>query len=592
MADLALERGEKGTAAQHLRRLADGSGDRAERATLLEQLGDILHAVDDLEGARTAYEEALGFIGTPGETHIPLLEKTLGLQRLAGGSAKRAAATAEALIALVTDPKQRAARRREAALLLEEQSEFGRAGEFLEQALSESPGDEAVLASLASAYERAGRRLDLEAILARTLPGLEPVPAGDVKARQQRAMLWEKLGELQGGSDRAAAITALETAVAVDPERVHARELLGALYGSRPEHATAALANHRMLVASDITRASSLRTVARAYAEQGRLDWARCCLELMELLGLTDDEDKAFLETYLPPPRKPEDPYATTIEEVDHARTLAHPDARVMAEVFAAIWEGVPGLAGPSLESMGVSTADKVSPLSDVVVAQIFGQAAKALGNRRATLYVSPKPDFEGLTIAVAPPPSIVVGQNMASAPAAELRFLVGRALELTRPEYILGAAMPAKDFTHLFASVLKAFHPRHGRWRPGAQDVAVEQAAKLKKSLPYKVAKRLVELFQENGTQPFSSAHWRAVVQETGNRTGLVMCGDLATAAAVILRETLGPDAGAPSPEIFRVHAEKPGPLRELLRYAVSEDYFALRASLGTAVQHAAAAE
>src|SRR6185369_9263786 len=57
MADLALERGEKAAAARHLRRLADGSGDRVERAQLLEQLGDILHAIDDAAGARAAYED-------------------------------------------------------------------------------------------------------------------------------------------------------------------------------------------------------------------------------------------------------------------------------------------------------------------------------------------------------------------------------------------------------------------------------------------------------------------------------------------------------------------------------------------------------
>jgi hypothetical protein len=342
---------------------------------------------------------------------------------------------------------------------------------------------------------------------------------------------------------------------------------------------------------ADITRAASLRKVARAYATQGRVDWARCCLEVLDLLALADDEDRAFLDAHAPPPRKPEDPYATTVEDVDRTRSLAHPDARTMAEVFAAIWEGVPGLSGPSLEGMGVSAADKVSPLSEVVVAQIFGQAAKALGNRRATLYVSPNPEFAGLTLAVAPPPSIVVGQKAAEAPAAELRFLMGRALELTRSEYILAAAMPTKDFTQLFASVLKAFHPRHGRWRAGAHDAAVEQAAKLKKNLPYKVAKRLAELFQENGTQPFSSAHWRAVVHETGNRAGLLMCGDLGTAAHVIMRETAGNGASDPTPELVRARAAEPGPLRELLRYAVSEEYFALRASLGTAVARAAAA-
>ena len=50
---------------------------------------------------------------------------------------------------------------------------------------------------------------------------------------------------------------------------------------------------------------------------------------------------------------------------------------------------------------------------------------------------------------------------------------------------------------------MLKAFHPRHARWRAGETGGANEQAAKLKKALPYKVAKRLAELFQEHETAP-----------------------------------------------------------------------------------------
>jgi hypothetical protein len=137
---------------------------------------------------------------------------------------------------------------------------------------------------------------------------------------------------------------------------------------------------------------------------------------------------------------------------------------------------------------------------------------------------------------------------------------------------------------------VLKAFHPRHARWRAGEK--GAEQAAKLKKSLPYKVAKRMAELFQENDATPFSSARWRAVVHETGNRAGLLMCGDLRAAARIVAAEqSTAAGAQDPTPEELREQARTPGPLRGLLRYAISEEYFTLRESLGTGVSKAAAA-
>ena len=139
---------------------------------------------------------------------------------------------------------------------------------------------------------------------------------------------------------------------------------------------------------------------------------------------------------------------------------------------------------------------------------------------------------------------------------------------------------------------MLKAFHPRHAKRRATAGDAAAEQAAKLKKNVPYKVSKQLVELFQGLGTTSWSSLRWRSVVHQIGNRTGLLLCGDLGTAAAHRGREaerasrrpTCQPEDDPPA----RRHHE---PLRELLRFAVSDDYFHLREKLGTAIAKAAAA-
>lgn len=588
LADLALERGEKREAAQHLKRLAEGAGERIERATLFEQLGDLHVSLEEKAEARRAYEAAVALRDEAGEARVSLLQKALEVQRETGAVAE-AAETANRLIDLVEDPTERASRRRDAALLLLERDAADRAAAYLEQAHAESPGDEAVLASMVVAFERTYRGTDLEPILARALDTLPPIE-GDSALEERRAGLWEALGRLRVDRSADQAIVALERAVAIQPSRASARELLARLYGDGVDNAEAALANHRALVGLDVTRAESLRALGQAYASQGRVDWARCVLEVLDLLGLSDDEDRTFLASFVPPTRKPDDPYARPIEEVDRATHLAHPEARAMSEVFALIWEGAPGLGRTTLESLGLGAHNKISPLAEATIGKIYGQTAKALGNKRSLLYVNPDPGFQGLQILVPPPPSIIVSQQLAEASEpSELRFLIGRALELSRPEYILGHAMPAKEFSQLFAAILKAFHPRHAKWRAG--DPGTEQAAKLKKALPYKVSKRLAELFQEHEAQPFNSARWRAVVQETGNRAGLVMCGDLATAARIVAREVMSDPSADPTPELMLEQAGKAGPLRGLLRFAMSDEYFVLREGLGTTVSSAAAA-
>ena len=188
-------------------------------------------------------------------------------------------------------------------------------------------------------------------------------------------------------------------------------------------------------------------------------------------------------------------------------------------------------------------------------------------------------------------PPALIVGPHLADgAPHAEVRFQLGRGLELTRPEYILAAGVRPKQFTQLFSSVLKAFHPRHSRRRATGSDATEELAAKLKKNVPYKVSKRLVELFQELGSTSWSSVRWRAVVHQTGNRAGLLLCSDLRTAARLVLAERRRAHGAAAADELMSL-AKDHEPFRDLIRFALSDDYFVLREKIGTGIASAAAA-
>ena len=132
--------------------------------------------------------------------------------------------------------------------------------------------------------------------------------ADNPRARARRAELWEKLGDLRKRKNKDGAIEALETAVAIDGDRVSARVALAKLYGDKTEYAEAALDNHRQLVRVDVTRDDSLRPLAAAYMAEGRIDGARCCYEVLSLLGLADKEDRAFLAAHPPPERRPRIP--------------------------------------------------------------------------------------------------------------------------------------------------------------------------------------------------------------------------------------------------------------------------------------------
>jgi golgin subfamily B member 1 len=581
LADLAIERGDKLEAARSLRRVAESSADRAERVQIFEQIGDLQLALGNKEAALAAYADAATMLETVAPNEISLLQKLLDLQR-GDGAVREAIETARRIAEAIQDPAERAGRRREVASLQMESGDFIEAAVMLEKVLEDNPTDEAALRHLCVANEQAGRGADVATTLERLLPGL-PDPSGP-EQEHERALLWEKLGDALAGQDSPGAIKALEKAVALDSDRLSARLRLAKLYSNSPEHATLALQNHRALICLDPTCEESLRALAADYLQNGQSDRGWCCLEALDLLGLANEGERATLSQHTRPERPTDEPYAGSVGESERHVRLAHPRTRIIAEVLAALWEGVPGLSHVTLDSLGVTPKDKVSAISDLDVAKIFSQAGKALSNQRAGLYVKADADFHGVRLVSAAPTAIVIDKRFAEgASVPELRFRIGQALELLRPEFVLAATMDSVALDDLLQATLKAFHPKHNRWRAGSEDSAAEEAGKLKKALPYKLAKRIAEVFQENVDAELDCTRWRAAVLETGNRAGLLLCGSLRTAAHLVLRDsTVGLPDEIPA-ELVREHAQKQNPLKELLRYFASDDHLALREVLGT---------
>jgi hypothetical protein len=89
-------------------------------------------------------------------------------------------------------------------------------------------------------------------------------------------------------------------------------------------------------------------------------------------------------------------------------------------------------------------------------------------------------------------------------------------------------------------------------------------------------------ELFQENAEVSLDPLRWREAVREAGNRAGLLMCGCAHVAVPIVGREAILGATGAPDAETLRGHAARPGPLQDLLRFAVSDSYLAARELLG----------
>ena len=275
------------------------------------------------------------------------------------------------------------------------------------------------------------------------------------------------------------------------------------------------------------------------------------------------------------------------ISDHDRWEHLSLPQVHDLREIFATLWEAAPALFSRDLSTFGVTPDHRVSPVSDSDLAKVYGASARALGLKQTALYLRPEaaegsvgdpwPDLQ--VVGMAPPAVIVSNRAIAGRSVTELRFLIGRTLELTQPAYILAAGLPRAEFARLLQSVLRAFHPRHMRGRSVVGAEAMEQAATLRRTLPFKVARKLGELFRGQTTTRFDSGAWRQAVHLSASRVGLVLCGDLNTALRLVIAEDLNL-ADKPVPELLPISTA----VRDLVSFAVSDTFYAARAKLGLA--------
>jgi tetratricopeptide (TPR) repeat protein len=564
LAEKMIESGDLARAVSLLEAQASATPGEDQRAKRFEQVADVISSeLKDATRACAAYQRALEAAGK--WANSTLLEKTLRYERETG-QLERAAETSARLLEREAPPAERARRLREAASLDAALGRQDSARERLKAALELDPLDTEAIAGLSAMLVTAGNDQEAATLLTRALPRL--TPPTDAASRMARATLWMRLGECRERlRDSKGASLAFEKALEADPSRRGLREVLLERWGNEPGHDDTVRSHRMVLLMDEPLHVPSLRAMAAIEERRGAPDKGRRFLELLAVAGGLADDERIRLGQTAPSERLEDGPMGT-LDEGDH-ELMAHPDANAMAEMFRVLWEGTAPERAPDLESFGVGPGDRVSPVEKSDLALAYSTCAKALGNRKTGLFVKKDPGYTSVDVVAHPPTAIIVGPEFVHGRSiADVRFLLGRALETARPEYVLAAALSRDDFTKLFAAILRAFHPRHSRRRLEVNNEAPgqsrdEEAAMWKRQLPYKVAKRLAELFAEKADTSFSSARWRRGVQHTANRAGLVACGDMIAAARVLTAEG---DQEA---------------IHELARFAASDDYLALRIKL-----------
>jgi hypothetical protein len=227
-----------------------------------------------------------------------------------------------------------------------------------------------------------------------------------------------------------------------------------------------------------------------------------------------------------------DEPYKAVVEDRSLLVAEEHPLAPIaatLAEAAALMW---PDLED-SLTRNGCAGAKRMPASSKAPAVSIFPRLTTALGTGAVMLYFAP--DIEADTVVVAAAtPVIVLGRRLTTEatppPDAEVRAILARAVELTRPEHIAFAGLPPRDATRLLTSIVRLFGPQPLREAVSAfvdEDVQRAHDEAVKGALPVKLRTRLESLLVGLEPGALDNARYLAVCERNADRAALLVGGD-----------------------------------------------------------------
>lgn len=446
------------------------------------------------------------------------------------------------------------------------------------KALELDPSNTTAILKLVDLYERAGDWRSLAGVVdgyTRALPPHEKKRAVPIQLKMAEVY------ETRMGDDNKASAE-LRMALEVEPQNPQALEALARLYAKNQQTFPQAVDIHRRLLKLDPFRVESYHEIRRMFERRGEYDKAFVVCEILVFLRAQQQDEDLFFQEYK---TKVASYAATNLLPEDHERLVTHSDERGMARAVLEVMATELPKAYPSdLTPYDMNPrSDKHGPKSDLQMRKLADSLATVLGAPMFDLWITKKHDL-GMFLENEEPPALIVGAGvMRRVQERELRFLLARQLERLKAGHHLLFKLPSAEVELLIWAAAKMVRP----------DIRVERdpveldnmMKKLTRFLSRKGRKSLEELGPRLGTLRFEIERHRYAAQLTAQRAGLVLTNDIEVVLRTLAREanlrTVFADASG-ARETLGQSAE----IRDILGYAVSEEYFAARTKLGFSIQ------
>ncbi len=563
--DLALEKQDYAEAAAAFAVRVQQGGDAKRLAGIHLKLGALYH--DQLgDGTRAAAHLQTALLSEP--------DSVEGLERLASihtvsKNWTGAADCLRRLFEVERNPAQRAKVALQLARIYDEGfADNAQAAALYKQALELAPGDTATLDRLVELYEKMGNLTELVTVLeeqAKSAPDVRRAVAlrlriGDLYAKQldnaQRAILTYR-GVLE-----------------LDPVNLPAHIALAELFGRDPAATAMAVESHRALLRLDPTRVDSLHALFRLWEGVHQTDKAFCAVGVLSFLKAANDTEVAFYNELKN--RLPND-LTNRLADADLA-LLHHPNARnPLSDVLRAVGDQFVKVYPPQYEAWGVDRkADRLK--NDHAVYKAVKSVAQVFGVEEFDVYQSKR----GLVVVETTEPLgvFVSGDVVRRFNAREQRFLLARAALSLYGKTAVLRRLSSGEIADVFGNSVRI----HQQGFEGIGRRNDDQSKQLRKAY----SRRSLKLLEEPAMAVTHTAGLDVnttieAIALSADRAGLLLAGDVAGAIGVLLREDL--PVGAPRPETPETIAQattQRRDVRELIQFALSDDFFRLRQRLG----------
>ncbi|HEY0254121.1 MAG TPA: hypothetical protein VGC41_21480, partial [Kofleriaceae bacterium] len=270
----------------------------------------------------------------------------------------------------------------------------------------------------------------------------------------------------------------------------------------------------------------------------GATEDARAGFELARALGVVlTAGDERFLTAHRAKPMASDEAYAASLDDAER-RALVDEDDGLLGELLELVGEAVALIcpdARNALERADLSGARRIDP--GTATAAAYPQIANALHGPQTLLFAIHR--GEDLSLLLAAPPVVVIGPKLASVRAAsqaevvhetdaELRFRLGRIVELARTRRLFAAGTGPAQFKRFVNGVYHAFA------KPVDNDrSAVTEADRLRSAIPLLLRRRISEKLAGVELDQLDTAAYLQACERAADRSGLLACGDIGIAIA-----------------------------------------------------------